>query len=89
MTAVNKPTFAPTVNLFAVVSVSVSTAVSAAAAGVGPFRGIFCITSTSLTIVGVNGNSLPLDNIAKNTLLWIQGNFVSAIATATSAYMVI
>lgn len=87
--SINDPNYAPTVNAFAVVSVSVSSIVSARAAGVGPFRGIFAKTSCTFSITGINGNILPIDNLAKNTVLWIQGAYVSAIATATSQYMII
>lgn len=77
---------APVAQAFAVVSVSVSSQTSAAAAGVGPFRGLYIITSTTFTITGQNGLTMPLDNVAKNTFLWIEGSFISAIATATSIY---
>jgi len=77
------------INAYAVVSVSVSSSTSAALAGVGPFRGLFFRTSSSISMVGVNGNTIDLDNIAKNVTLWIQGNYVSVIATATSVFMVV
>lgn len=72
---------------FAVVSVSVSTSVSAMAAGVGPFRGLFAITSCSFTVTGLNNNSMAIDNMAKNSTIWIQGAFISVIATATSLFI--
>ena len=87
--APNRPLYAPTVNTFAVVSVSVSSSTSAAAVGVGPFRGLYFITTSSVTIVGINGNSMALDAIQKNTMLWIQGSYLSVIATATSQYMIL
>mgnify|MGYP001612910373 CR=1 FL=1 len=83
------PNFPPVVNDFFVVSVSVSSPTSAAAAGVGSFRGLYFRTSSSVSIVGLSGNSIDIDNFAKNSILWIQGAYVSVIATATNVYGVI
>lgn len=79
------PQHAPVIQQFFVVSVSVSSSASAAAAGVGPFRGLFFITSSSVTI-SQDGVQIAVDNIAKNATLWIQGSFLSVIATATAVY---
>lgn len=87
MASLSNPNHAPVAQVFAVVSVSVSSQASAAAAGVGPFRGLFVITSASFTITGQNNNTIVIDNLAKNTTLWIEGAFISAIATATSIFM--
>lgn len=87
MTSYTNPNHALAARMFAVVSVSVSTETSAKAAGVGPFRGLFVITSASFTITGQNNNTMVIDNLAKNTTLWIEGSFISAIATATSIFM--
>lgn len=85
----NRPNMANTGNVFAVVSVSVSTSTSAMAAGVGPFRAIFFKTSATISIIGVNGNTIDLDNYPKNTFFWCQGSFVSAIVTATSQFAIL
>lgn len=77
---------APVALTFVVVSVSVSSQASAAAAGIGPFRGLYIITSTTFSINGQNGQIIPIDNAAKNTFIWIEGAFIGAIATATSIY---
>lgn len=74
---------------FVVVSASCSTQASAQAAKIGPFRGLMVITSATFTITGHNGETLPIDNLAKNTVLWVEGAFISAIATATSIYALI
>jgi hypothetical protein len=84
--AINNPNYAPTVNQFQLVSASVATAASAAAAQVGPFRGLYFKTTSSVTIIGINGVSLALDAVQKNTMLWVQGDFISAIGTATAVY---
>lgn len=77
----------PTAAVFFNISVSVSTSASARVSAAFPaFRGLYFLSSTSLTVVGFNGQSLPLDNVAKNTTLWIQGSFVSVIATATAIW---
>lgn len=76
----------PVALTFVVVSVSVSSQASAQAAGIGPFRGLYIITSTTFSINGQNGQILPMDNIAKNTFIWIEGSFIGAIVTATSIY---
>jgi len=75
-----------TASRFFVVSVSVSTSTSAMAAGVGPFRGLFFKTTSSVTMVGFNGNSIVLDAVQKNAIIWIQGNHISVIATATAVF---
>ena len=77
---------AQVVSLFAVVSVSVSTSTSAIAAGVGPFRGLFFRTTTSITITGNNGNTLLLSDVNANTFIWIEGAFCSLLATATAVF---
>lgn len=78
---------APVVNAFFPIEASVSSAASASAPS--GFRGLYIITSTTLNIVNENGNELPLDNIPKNTLLWIAGTHLSVISTATAQYGVI
>lgn len=85
MPAPFNPNHAPIALEFFVVSVSVSSSVSAAAAGVGPFRGLFFKTSSSVSFIQ-DGNEIILDNFVKNGTLWIQGGFVSAIVTATNVY---
>lgn len=70
---------------FAVVSVSVSTTTSAAAAGVGPFRGLFFNTSSSVTITGNNGNTINLNDVPRNSFIWIEG-IASVISTATNVF---
>ena len=89
MAAVVPPNLPTKAHVFFVVSVSVSSSGSAAAAGVGPFAGIFAITSCSFTITGPNGNTVNIDNLGKNAFIWMEGAFISAIATATSQYGVI
>ena len=69
-----------------VVSASVSTKASGIAAGIPPFRGLHFITTSSLTIVNPRGHIMVLDAVQKNTTLWIAGDFVSAIATATAVF---
>ena len=86
MSNISRPDYAPVANIFFGVTASVATSASAAAAGVGPFRGLFFITSSSVTIRGVNGNNISVDNVAKNTTLWIAGEFCTAIATATAQF---
>lgn len=81
------PNHAPVAQQFFIVSVSVSTSASAIAAGVGPFRGLFFKTSTSVTI-SQDGNTIAVDDFPKNGILWIQGSFVAVIATATNVYAV-
>lgn len=80
------PNHSPIANSFFVVSVSVSSTASAIASGVGPFRGLFFKASSSVTIVGLTGESLIVDNVAKNVTLWIQGTHLSVITTATAVY---
>jgi len=80
------PNYAPIAFNFVVVSVSVSSEVSARAAGVGPFAGIFVRTATSLTVVSQTGNSISLDAVAANATIWLSGSFVSVISTATAVY---
>lgn len=87
--AVINPNLPPKGHLFFAVSVSVSSSGSAQAAGVGPFAGIFCVTSASFTITGNNGNTMAIDNAAKNAFIWMEGAFISIIATATSQFGVI
>lgn len=87
--AVGDPKYAAKANDFFVVSVSVASRASAAAAGVGPFVGLFFRVSSSVTLISESGNSLILNDVARNTTLWIQGAYVSAIATATAVYGVI
>lgn len=86
--SVNDPKYAPTVNTLQPIKVSVSTSASARAAGVGPFRGLFCIASTSYTMVGIKDVSVAIDSQPKNTVLWIQGSYVTVLnasaATATA-----
>jgi hypothetical protein len=85
---IGRPDYAPTVNQFSPITVSVSSSASAelALGRSGPFRGILCIASTSLTIMGANDKPLILDNIAKNQVLWVQGKYVAALnaSAATS-----
>jgi len=69
------------------ITVSVST-VASASVPTG-YRGLFLITSCSMTIVTPGGTSVPLDNLAKNSFIWMEIAFVSVIATATSAYGII
>jgi len=78
--------YAPIGFTFFDITTSVSTEASAVAAGVGPFAGLYIKTSTSLSITSFNGNTMVLDNIAKNTTIWVSGAFVSAIVTATSQF---
>lgn len=85
MPAPFSPFATPVAQQFFVVSVSVSTSASAVAAGIGPFRGLFFKTSSSVTISS-DGNTIDIDNFAKNGILWIQGGFVAAIVTATNVY---
>ena len=87
--AVMNPHLPQVANAFFVVSVSVATTASAIAAGVGPFRGLFFKASSSVTLVGLTGESLVLDNVAKNATIWIQGTYVSAISTATAVYALV
>lgn len=79
------PLHAPIAQQFFVVSASVATSASAIAAGLGPFRGLFFKSSTSVTI-SQDGNEIIIDDFPKNGILWIQGSFVAAIATATNVY---
>lgn len=81
----SNPNHAPVAQTFVLVSVSVLTSASAIAAGIGPFRGLFFRTSSSVTI-SQDGNEIIVDNFVKNGILWIQGSFVAAIATATNVY---
>mgnify|MGYP001564128714 CR=1 FL=1 len=71
--SVNRPDYAPTVNSFQPIQVSVSSFASAKLAGVGPFRGVFALVSTSLSITDINGKRAALNNISPNVVLWIQG----------------
>lgn len=87
--AVQSPVNAPVINGFFVVSVSVSSSTSAALAGVGPFRGLFFKVSSSVTLVGINGNEIALNDVAKNVTLWMQGAYISVIATATCVFGVV
>lgn len=81
----SNPLHAPVAQQFFVVSASVATSASAIAAGLGPFRGLFFKTSSSVTI-SQDGNTIVVDDFPKNGILWIQGSFVSAIVTATNVY---
>lgn len=85
---VGRPLYTPVINDFFVVSVSVSSSASAVAAGVGPFRGLFFKTSSSVTIT-MDDKSIDIDNFIKNSTLWIQGSYLSVIATATAVYGVL
>lgn len=76
------PNYAPIAFDFVSIGVSVSTSASAIAAQVGPFAGLFFKTSASLTIISLNNTSLAVDNVVKNTTLWIQGNYISALSTS-------
>lgn len=89
MTSYANRNHAPVAANFIVVSASCSTQASAQAAGIGPFRGLFAITSCSFTITGHNQQTLAIDNMAKNSTIWIEGSFISVIATATSLYALI
>lgn len=80
------PNYAPIALDFFAISVSVATSASAVVAGVGPFAGIFVRTSASFTVISPTGASLVVDNAAKNTIIWVNGAFLSAIATATSQF---
>jgi hypothetical protein len=88
---IGNPNYAPTVNQFDPITVSVSSSASAelAAGRAGPFRGILCIASSSLTIMGINDKPLILDDVTKNTVLWVQGKYVAALnasaATSTNS----
>lgn len=82
-----RPDYAPIAFNFKQVTVSVSSEASARLAGVGPFAGLFFISSASVSIVSPDGlSTMVLDNVAKNATLWIAGNFCSVIATATSVF---
>jgi len=83
MASYSNPNHALAVQAFFLVSVSVSSSGSAVAAGVGPFRGLFFKASSTCTIIGNNGNSLPLDNVPKNTFIWISGAYLSAIVSVS------
>jgi hypothetical protein len=87
--ATRPPVYAPIAFDFFNITVSCSTVASARAAGVGPFAGLYFKVSSSVTIISPTGVSLVVDNVVKNTMLWISGNYLGAIATATSPYGVI
>lgn len=82
------PTHAPVAQQFFSVTVSVSSSASAIAAGVGPFRGLIFRTTGSCVITQ-DGNNLILDaiNPTPNSygILWVQGSYLSVIASTASA----
>lgn len=80
------PNFAPTAILAVLVTASVATSASAALAQLGPFRGIYIQTSTSFTIAQSDGSTVAFNDMPKGTTLWIAGEFISAIATATAVF---
>jgi hypothetical protein len=81
----NNPNHAPVAKGFFLVSASVSSSASAIAAGVGPFRGLYFNATSSVTIVGQNGNSLRLDAVQPNAFIWIEGAFCSAISSVSAS----
>lgn len=83
--AANDPHYAPTVNSFQPVRVSVDSEASASANQVGPFRGFFVNVSTSFTIASPNGKKMAVDNLAKNTTFWVQGYLTAINASAATA----
>ena len=84
MASNSNPNHAPVAQLFFLVSASVASEVSARAAGVGPFRGLFFKATSSCTIVGFNGSSLALDAVQPNTTIWIQGSYISALVSVST-----
>lgn len=83
--AIGKPDYAPVINQFQPVRVSVDSEASANAASVGPFRGFFVNVSTSFTVASPNGKKMAVDNIAKNTTFWVQGYLTAINASAATA----
>lgn len=85
MSLSRRPDYAPIGFDFFKVTVSVSSEASAVAAGVGPFAGIYIVASTSFTVISLSGNSMPVDNAAKNTTIWVSG-FLSIISSVSTQY---
>ena len=88
MTFPNKPTFGQTVCDIVPIQVSVSSEASAAVNGAGICRGFFALVSTSFTITSPSGKRLAVDNLTKNSIIWVQGyastiNASAATSTAT------
>lgn len=81
-----EPNFAPTAALAVNVSAAVSSSASAAAAQLGPFRGLYINTSTSFTMVQIDNTSVSFNDVPKGTTLWLAGKYVNVLATATAAY---
>lgn len=69
------------------VTASVITSASALAGGLGPFRFLFVQTSTSLSITHYDGSTCSFNDVPKGTYLWVQGEFVHAIGTATALFV--
>lgn len=66
------------------VTASVATLASAKTAGLGPFRFLFLQTSTSFSVTHFDGTTCSYNDIPKGSYLWVQGEFIHAIATATA-----
>lgn len=87
MSQIFDPNFAPTGVLSVLVTASVLTSTSAKAAQLGPFRGIYVNTTTSFTITQQDNSTVSYNAMPQGTTLWVAGEFVSAIATATALYV--
>ena len=86
MSTLYDPNFTPTAEIAILVTASVLTSASAKAAGLGPFRGLYINTSTSFTVAHSNDTSVSYNDFGKGSYLWVAGEFLSAISTATAIY---
>lgn len=84
MSNVFNPQIAPIALKSVLVTASVLTSASAAAAGLGPFRFLFMQTSATLSITHFDGTTSSFNDV--KGVLWVGGEFVHAIATATSIF---
>lgn len=79
----SNPQFSNVAMLIVPVTASVSTVASAKISQVGPFRGLFLRSTASFTLNGIDGNDVLFDAVPPG-FFWVQGNFLSVIATATA-----
>lgn len=70
------------------VTASVLTSASAKAAGLGPFRFLFIQTSTTFSVTHSDGTTCSYNDLPAGSYLWVQGEFVHAIGSATSLFAI-
>lgn len=69
------------------VTASVLTSASAVAAGLGPFSFVYVKSTSSISITFYDGTTCTFDSVDPNSYLWVQGEFVHAIGTATALFV--